>query len=170
MVSKYIEAPSGADFEIRIMYKAPFTPNSPIHPYIMLDDNYILAPLIESASKDGCEGYKYAKSTSIVDGISSTQNFRFSDLVAGKLQRSYVGCVFPVYDCIKERDEAVTAGAKRKISGISQITVYLYYMEGIEDARPVEIPRSDLGQTETFSHKATKINVTAGDSLAYQTR
>jgi hypothetical protein len=125
---------------------------------------------MESASKDGCEGYKYAKSTSIVDGTSCTQNFRFSDLVAGKLQRSYIGWLCPVDDCIEDRDEAVTAEAKRKISGIGQITVYLYRIEGIEDVRPAEIPRSDLGQTETFSHKAMKASVTAGDSLAYQTR
>jgi len=169
-VSKYIEAPSDSNFEIRTMFKPPFTPQAPVHAYIMLDGNYVLAPLMESASKDACEGYKYAKSTSIVDGTSSTQKFRFSNLMSGKSMEMVVLPWSATYECTEERDKAISAEAKRKISDIGQIMVFLYYIEGIENAKPAEIPRASSENNETFSQKALKASVTAGDSLTYQTR
>jgi len=82
--SKYIEASSGAEFEIRTLYRQPYNPTSLVQVDIMLDDTYVLVPFEEPGRKDGCEGYKYAKATFITDGVSSTQKFRFSTLVAGK--------------------------------------------------------------------------------------
>jgi hypothetical protein len=84
VVSRYVEAPSGEAFAIRTSYKPPYDPTSSVHVDIVLDGNYILAPLEERAGKDNCQGYKYANSTSIVEGVSSTQTFRFGDFKPGK--------------------------------------------------------------------------------------
>lgn len=170
MLRKYIEAPSGSDFEVRMMFKRPFSPPLPVHANIMFDGRYVQAPWVESAFQDGCEGYKYAKATFVENGTSSTQNFKFSDLVAGKLIMLRINARSATDQPTEEIDSAVTMEEKRRISSVGQITIYLYFVQDIVEATPVEIPRSDLDQSETFSHKAMKASVIAGDSLAYQTR
>ncbi|KAF2833540.1 hypothetical protein CC86DRAFT_415377 [Ophiobolus disseminans] len=151
MVSRYIEAPSGAEFEIRTLYRPPYNPDSLVQVDIMLDGTYVL----------------YAKATFVSDGISSTQNFRFSDLTTGMSTMPIRPSEANIY--IEENDQAVTAEAKRKVSGIGQIVLYLYYIQGLVEANPIEIPRSNIDHTEAISHKVLKATVAPGDSLSHQT-
>jgi hypothetical protein len=81
--SKYLEAPSGAEFEITTLYTAPYPP-LPIHVDIMLDGDYIQAPWEEWYHKDGCEGYKYGQAASMIEGQSYTQSFQFAELKTGE--------------------------------------------------------------------------------------
>ena len=90
---KYIEAPSGADFEIRTLYKPPYTPPSLVQVDIMLDGNYVQVPLEEWGGKEECEGYKYGKASFIKKGQTSTRNFRFSALVTGKWHGGALMCL-----------------------------------------------------------------------------
>ncbi|KAH4107591.1 hypothetical protein HBH46_051030 [Parastagonospora nodorum] len=148
---KYIEAPAGEAFEIRTLYQAPFDPPLPIHVEVMLDGNYVLAPYFERGGKDGCEGYKYGKAMFMAEGEVETRNFCFSALT------------------IEERDDPVTEETKRKISCIGQITVYLYYIERLDEARSTAIPRALFDSDEALTHKAMKAAVSQGDSLTCQT-
>jgi hypothetical protein len=82
-ISKYTEALSGADYEIRYVYKAPYDPLSLLHLDVMLDGNYVLAPYVEWGGKDDCEGYKCGQATCFTKERASTQKFRFADLLTG---------------------------------------------------------------------------------------
>jgi hypothetical protein len=87
--TKYIDAPAGEEFEIRMLYQAPYDPSLPVHVEVMLDGNYVLAPYLEAGSKDGCEGYKYGKATFMGEGEAETCKFRFSVLATGKCLSKY---------------------------------------------------------------------------------
>jgi hypothetical protein len=83
-IRKYIEAPSGAEFEIRTLYVAPFEPPLPVHVDIMLDGDYTQAPYVDWGGKDEREGYCYGQAASMHEGQSHTQNFQFAELNTGK--------------------------------------------------------------------------------------
>jgi hypothetical protein len=55
--TKYVEAPSGAEFSIRYLFRPPFAPPSDVLMDILFDDKYVQAPFFEHGRKDGCEGY-----------------------------------------------------------------------------------------------------------------
>jgi hypothetical protein len=84
-ISKYIEAQAGADFEIATLYTPPFDPPFPVHVDIMLDGDYVQAPFAEKNDKDGCKGYRFRQATSMIEGLSHTQNFQFAELKTGNL-------------------------------------------------------------------------------------
>ncbi|PZD23905.1 hypothetical protein A1F96_09813, partial [Pyrenophora tritici-repentis] len=77
---RYIEAPSATDFSIHYLYRPEFTPPSPVHIEIVLDDTYVQAPFFEWGGKEDCEGYVCKKAASIVAGQDFTQGFRFAEL------------------------------------------------------------------------------------------
>jgi hypothetical protein len=82
--ARYIEAPAGAEFEIRTLYKPPFQPLMSIYMDIILDCNYVQAPLEAPGGKDGCEGYRYGQATFVDEDRSITRRFRFAELAIGK--------------------------------------------------------------------------------------
>jgi hypothetical protein len=83
-VTKYLEVPSGAEFLVRYLLKAPFDPASATHADIMLDGSSLQAPFRETGDKDGHTGYKYSRTTFKTEGQGYTQTFRFSELEHGK--------------------------------------------------------------------------------------
>lgn len=83
-VSRYIEAPAGADFEIRTLYKPPFEPPMSIHVDIVLDGDYVQAPMEAWGGKAGCEGYRYGQATFTEEEGSVTRKFLFAELQIGE--------------------------------------------------------------------------------------
>jgi hypothetical protein len=81
-ISKYIEAPSGAEFEIATLYTPPFDSPFKIHLDIMLDNDYVQAPFVHRNDKDG---YRCGQAASMIEGLSQIQNFQFAELKTGKL-------------------------------------------------------------------------------------
>jgi hypothetical protein len=81
--TKYLEAPSGAEFSIRYLFRPPFAPPSDVHMDVMFDDKYVQVPFIEHGGKDGCEVYLSSRSTMKVEGRDFTQKFHFSKLQTG---------------------------------------------------------------------------------------
>jgi hypothetical protein len=65
-IAKCIEAPAGAEFEIRYIYKPPY--NTLIAQLdVVMDGNYIQAPYVEWGGKEGCGGYKCRRATFFSD-------------------------------------------------------------------------------------------------------
>jgi hypothetical protein len=82
--AKYIEAPSDAKFTIHTLYRTPFDPPLRVHVEIMLDGNYVQAPVLEPGREDGCDGYKYSKATFMKNGEAETRKFRFSGITTSQ--------------------------------------------------------------------------------------
>lgn len=82
--SRYIEAPSAANFSIRYLFRPPFTPPSAVQMDVLLDGNYVQAPFVEWGGKEECEGYLCSRSTSSTGGHSFTQGFHFAELRTGE--------------------------------------------------------------------------------------
>lgn len=82
--SKYVEAPPGAEFAIRYLFRPPFSPPFDVLMDILLDNQYVPVPYFEGGGKDGCEGYVYSKASMKKDGRDFMQKFRFTELSTGK--------------------------------------------------------------------------------------
>jgi len=82
--SRYIEAPSAANFSIRYLFRPPFTPPSAVQMDVLLDGDYVQAPFVEWGGKEECEGYLCSRSTSSTSGHSFTQSFQFAELRTGE--------------------------------------------------------------------------------------
>ena len=69
----------------------------------------------------------------------------------------------------EEDNRRVTAEQKRQVSDIGQIIVYMYYVEGLEEASSVNIPQADSEGDRPNSCKAMNAALTPGDAISYQT-
>lgn len=82
--AKYIEAPAGAEFEIRYVYSPPYNPTSVAQLDIVMDGDYVQAPYIKWGGKDGCEGYTCGRATFFGEEGMTSGSFRFADLRVGE--------------------------------------------------------------------------------------
>lgn len=165
--AKYIEAPAGAEFEICTLYKPPYTPMSFVYPGIIMDGNYVHAPYEKWGGKEDCEGYVYHKARSFDEGMLVTRNFRFSTLQIGKLStRSSNPCSRLT---ITEDSSPVTADQRRDVSCLGQINIYLYYVEGLEETIPENIPQAVSEEARVVNQMAMKQAIARGDTISCQT-
>ncbi|KAF2025120.1 hypothetical protein EK21DRAFT_104199 [Setomelanomma holmii] len=151
VVSRCIEAPTGAEFAIRSLYKPPHSLHSIVQMDIMLDDNYIQVPFEEWGGKDECEGYRYGKATFITDGHSETRNFRFAAHATEK------------------NDQLVTEDVKRQIYSIGQLALFCYYIEGLNEIKLEQVTLVESEEPAPLSQKAVKAAITPGDWLSCRT-
>ncbi|KAH7389622.1 hypothetical protein DE146DRAFT_768052 [Phaeosphaeria sp. MPI-PUGE-AT-0046c] len=151
IVTKYIEAPTSAVFDIGTLYKPPFSPSFQLHPDIMMDGNYVQAPYEEWGGKEACQGYRYSKATFIENEVAVTRSFRFSALVT------------------EEENHPMTADQRRDISCIGQIIVYFYLVEGLEEVNPVNISQGVSEEARVVSQRAMKAATARGDIISCHT-
>ncbi|KAI4696695.1 uncharacterized protein J4E88_000873 [Alternaria novae-zelandiae] len=150
--SRYIEAPSAANFSIRYLFRPPFTPPSAVQMDVLLDGNYVQAPFVEWGGKEECEGYLCSRSTSSTGGHSFTQGFHFAELRTD------------------ETNIPMTKDLADRLSPIGRIVLYFYFIEHLEAVRPAEVPQLPSNKFDVLSEKALhKAAAMQGDQLSHQT-
>ncbi|KAI4714511.1 hypothetical protein J4E89_000191 [Alternaria sp. Ai002NY15] len=141
--SRYIEAPSAANFSIRYLFRPPFTPPSAVQMDVLLDGNYVQAPFVEWGGKEECEGYLCSRSTSSTGGHSFTQGFHFAELRTD------------------ETNIPMTKDLADRLSPIGRIVLYFYFIEHLEAQRDtityneVKTTENEPFATFTFYYRST---------------
>ncbi|KAL1648624.1 hypothetical protein SLS61_006751 [Didymella pomorum] len=135
--TKYLEAPSGAEFSVRALFSEHFDATMPVHADIYIDNTYIQAPLREDGHIGGSCWYKYAMAMSKEQGQTVTQKFRFSELV------------------IDDEDHS-TEGLRQRLRGIGTIKVYLYLAIRESKTEAPSVPRLNLSQLGPMNEKVSQ--------------
>jgi hypothetical protein len=67
-ITRYLAVPSGAEFSIHWLTKAPFDSTIDTYAHVFINGNVIQMPFKEIGDKDGERGYKYTRATSKTEG------------------------------------------------------------------------------------------------------
>lgn len=164
VVSRYVEAISGAELSIKCELTAPWPPYSILLDY-HLDQKWMCGNLIRSAS------YKAPYYSCIREGSKTAtnvqtflHNFTFAELTIGKLS----SCVEVVKLLMTPKDTAAVSSSEqlmKVIKGMGDIAVKAYFVENIQ-ARSVA--RCDLNN-DLMELGAIPEKVLKGSSLSHQT-